>query len=211
MEKKVSTIIFDFGNVLIDLDIPGFYQKIWQLTGIRPEEEKQAFAEIMASYERGSIDTDLFINRLIRLSKNSVQARDIVQCWNSMLLGIKPETLHFLKDLKTKYKTYILSNTSPLHIEWVHNHLKKVHGVEEFEGKFLNGAFYSHELKLAKPEPEIYRVVQSQIGVPPVEILFIDDLERNVFGAREVGWNATLHDPGKSVMETLKPFISFEK
>ncbi len=208
MEKKVSTVIFDFGNVLIDLDIPGFYQKVSELTGIRSAEDKQIFEETMSLYERGLINTDLFINRVIHLSKTSVQAWDVIQCWNSMLVGIKPETLDFLKDLKTKYKTYILSNTNPLHIEWVHNHLKRVHGVEEFEVKYLHRAFYSHQLKLAKPQPEIYKVVQSLIGVLPEEILFVDDLEKNVYGARDVGWIATRHIPGNPLKETLKSFIS---
>src|SRR5690606_18769998 len=141
--------------------------------------------------------TDLFINRMIRMSKTNVQAWDVIQCWNSMLVGIKPETLDFLKDLKTKYKTYILSNTNPLHIEWVQSHLKKVHGVQELEEIYLNGVFYSHNLKLAKPQPEIYSVVQSQIGALPEEILFIDDLDKNVQGAQEAGWTATKHLPGR--------------
>ena len=103
MEKNISTVIFDFGNVLIDLDIPRFNHNFRELMGLPREinlEEERKFHEVMASYEHGLISSEIFINSIIKLSHHSVQALDVISQWNSMLVGIKPETLHFLKDLK---------------------------------------------------------------------------------------------------------------
>ena len=50
--------------------------------------------------------------------------------------------------------------------------------------------FYSDELHLRKPDPEIYRSVARQIGTPPGKLLFIDDNAANVSAARGEGWQA---------------------
>ncbi len=47
-----------------------------------------------------------------------------------------------------------------------------------------------------KPAPEFYRYVIQRIGLPPQEILFIDDNKANVDGARAVGMDARLYNPG---------------
>lgn len=208
MEKNISTIIFDFGNVLMDLDIPGFHDRMEELTGLNQADEMTELDFHALAYEQGQIGTELFINHVIRVSKRSIQAREIIDCWNSMLLGIQPGTLNLLKTLKTHYRIFILSNTNPLHIEWVHQHLRSQHGVVNFENQYLDGAFYSHQLHLIKPDPEIYNLVQSQVAAPADQILFLDDLERNVLAAREAGWNAVVHPPGTDLESALANYIS---
>lgn len=211
MEKNISTIIFDFGNVIIDLDLHRFEHNFHALLGIPQGSDlakERAIYKIIASYERGQINTEVFINRIIKSSPQSVQALDVIQCWNSMLVGIKPEKLSFLKDLKKKYQLYILSNTNPLHIEWVHKHLTKVHNVDDFGNHYLHGVFYSHELKMAKPEPRIYHSVQLKLDIQPEEIFFIDDREENIQGARDAGWTAAIHDPGLPLRKTLHSILS---
>ena len=55
--------------------------------------------------------------------------------------------------------------------------------------------FASHLLGLVKPDPAIYRAVERETGHPGSRILFFDDLEANVRGAREVGWTGVRVDP----------------
>lgn len=203
MKKTTPTIIFDFGNVLIDLDSSRFYKNVEQLLSLESPEEWDTLREWMLRYETGSISTDLFINKLIKISPQSVQARDIIQVWNSMLIGIRPETLELLKALKMRYRTYILSNTNALHIDWVLDHLETVHNLKSFETEYLSGVFYSHELQMRKPNAEIYEYVMSSVGNSPQEILFIDDLKENVEAARNTGWQAVVHSPDRPISETL--------
>lgn len=48
----------------------------------------------------------------------------------------------------------------------------------------------SYEVGLAKPEPEIYRLMLSQLGVGPADALFVDDRAENVAMALELGMRA---------------------
>ena len=208
MEKNISTIIFDFGNVLIDLDIRGFNARIRELTGLHDEADIDPLEERARAYERGELSTELFINHVIQLSRHPLQARQIIDCWNSMLVRIRPETLNLLRWLKDQYFTYILSNTNPLHIQWVHHHLRTVHKVENFEKSHLHGAYYSHQVHLIKPDRRVYEHVVHDTGTSPEKILFLDDLEQNVLSAQRAGWNATVHPPEKNLEDTLSSYIS---
>jgi len=61
---------------------------------------------------------------------------------------------------------------------------------------------YSHEVGLGKPDPAIYALTASRLGVEPHEIAFLDDVPANVDAARAAGWHAVLHeDTGRSIAE----------
>lgn len=47
---------------------------------------------------------------------------------------------------------------------------------------------------LRKPYPEIYQLAQQKAAVPPGEILFIDNREKNLVPARQLGWQTYLYD-----------------
>ncbi|MFC6714012.1 HAD family hydrolase [Branchiibius cervicis] len=55
--------------------------------------------------------------------------------------------------------------------------------------------YFSSDLGVAKPEPEFFARVSTDLGLPVEDLLFIDDLEMNVQAAREVGLRAVRHDP----------------
>lgn len=61
-------------------------------------------------------------------------------------------------------------------------------------GDRFDGQFHSWELGVAKPDPEFFRRIVGELGVDPAATLFVDDLEPNVLGAREVGLVAEHHD-----------------
>lgn len=69
------------------------------------------------------------------------------------------------------------------------DHMRDVVGYsDEFDA-----SFYSHQLRLAKPDRAYFRAVADGLGLDPPEILFIDDLPSNVRGARSIGMRAELH------------------
>jgi FMN phosphatase YigB (HAD superfamily) len=81
--------------------------------------------------------------------------------------------------------TAILSNSGPGARE-----RERHHG---FEG-MVDDLVYSHEVGLAKPEPAVYALTASRLGVRPDEVVFLDDVEVNVEAARAAGWHAVLHE-----------------
>src|SRR5690606_40534223 len=82
MEKNISTVIFDFGNVLIDLDIPAFDRNIQELTGLDTADVPGILGKSIAAYERGEISTELFINHIIRSEEHTseLQSRENLVC-----------------------------------------------------------------------------------------------------------------------------------
>jgi len=66
----------------------------------------------------------------------------------------------------------------------------------------LDGSFYSYELGVAKPDPAYFTHIVERLGVPPEQLLFVDDRADNVAAARSVGLAAEevpQHDHGATL------------
>lgn len=186
----IKTIIFDFGNIFINLDIEGATAETLKKLDIK-EIPKEVTA-IHALYEQGFITTNEFIEFYIenfpKLSKE-----DVVDTWNNLLKNFPKERLNFLKDLKKlkKYKLILLSNTNALHIDFIK---KNVSFYDEFKACF--DAFYlSHEIHLSKPNKDIYEFVLNTHSLEASTCLFIDDNKDNINSAQTLGIKTWLLDP----------------
>ncbi|MGH3306860.1 MAG: HAD-IA family hydrolase [Nocardioides sp.] len=69
---------------------------------------------------------------------------------------------------------------------------------------------YSHEVGLKKPDPAIYALVESRLGVEPEEVVFLDDATANVEAARAAGWRAVLHRSTPGSIAELERIIAAE-
>ena len=80
---------------------------------------------------------------------------------------------------------YLLSNTNEIHWEWSceHAYPYKAFRVEDY----FEHIFLSYEMKMAKPDEEIFRKVLDDAGLDPKETFFIDDSETNCLTARSLG------------------------
>ena len=67
--------------------------------------------------------------------------------------------------------------------------------------------FISSRMKMLKPSREIFDAAAAEIGLPPEEILFIDDSQTNVDGALAAGWQAGLYVQGTDLGACVKKFI----
>lgn len=186
----IKTIIFDFGNIFINLDIEGATAETLKKLDIK-EIPKEVTA-INALYEQGFITTNEFIEFYIenfpKLSKE-----DVVDTWNNLLKNFPKERLNFLKDLKKlkKYKLILLSNTNALHIDFIK---KNVSFYDEFKACF--DAFYlSHKIHLSKPNKDIYEFVLNTHSLEASTCLFIDDNKDNINSAQTLGIKTWLLDP----------------
>ncbi len=189
-------IVFDFGNVIIDINYQRCYQNFCSLLevdwdGKIPEEVK----EWIVLLESGKITEETFFWKFQSSFNSQLNPRDILDCWNSMLTGIPEGRLEYLESIAEKYDTYLLSNTNSIHLHWVRKHLEKAYNCTDFDTRYFKKAFYSHEIGLVKPNQEIYAFITKEIGCAPSDILFVDDLKENVDAAKAYGWHAVLHDP----------------
>jgi putative hydrolase of the HAD superfamily len=185
--SKIKSIIFDFGDVFINLDKDGAMTNALQLFQMEYFEDDILLTNI--AYETGQITTIEFIDFYNNKFKN-LDKKKIVEAWNYILRDFPEYRLKFLKDLKKKkdFSLILLSNTNELHIESVKNN---VPFYEEFKACF-NGFYLSHEIKKRKPNKDIFEFVLNEHNLIPKECLFIDDTYENTKSASQMGlhvWN----------------------
>ncbi|MBK6365325.1 MAG: HAD family phosphatase [Saprospiraceae bacterium] len=202
----IRNIIFDFGGVLLDIDMKRTYD-------ILAKQLKQSMTfpdipdelrEVVVAFETGNMSVENFIWNIQNMCPDpKPQGYDVITAWNAMLIGWNTEKFNFLKQLRHHYQTYILSNTNQLHIEWVRRDLLKNHGIEDFENTYFDKVYYSFEIGKHKPSNDIYQYVLDDAGLSAEETLFIDDSLINVQSAAGLGIHVYHHDPGKDLMETF--------
>ncbi|MCF4100920.1 HAD family phosphatase [Gillisia sp. M10.2A] len=193
---KIKTLIFDFGDVFVNLD------KVATLRAMQDLEISQLSEELLLhnlEYEKGLISSKNFLSKYTS-SFSKVNEHQIVTAWNSILIDFPKYRFDFLKKLseEKKYKLILLSNTNEIHIDWIK---ENVPFFEEFKTCF--DAFYlSHEINLRKPDAEIYEFVLNKHHLKPEECLFIDDTKENTNAAEKLGiktWN--IHPKHEDVID----------
>jgi epoxide hydrolase-like predicted phosphatase len=207
IDKPIRNIIFDFGGVLLDIDYQLTYHAMSELLGV-PDLTSgipQEIRDVLFRFEKGQIGAESFIWYLQRLSKGEIpQGEDVIRAWNAMLIGWDVSKFRLLEELKARYNLFLLSNTNSIHINWVHRDLRLNHGITDFENRFFNKVYYSHEAGMRKPDAEIYHFVTKDSDILPEETLFIDDLPENIKAAQEAGWKVYNHNPNENLEEILR-------
>jgi putative hydrolase of the HAD superfamily len=202
MGNNIRSLLFDLGNVLVDIDIDGAHERLNQL--LRIDAQRPVIEKAFIDYECGRITTDIFINTLLSQSELKVQALDIIEAWNSMIVGIPDYRVEMLRQLRKKYTVYVLSNTNALHLEWIHRYVRRVHKVEAFEKELLDHAFYSHLVGDRKPNASLFKFITEDSFMTPALTLYMDDVQENLNVAARLGFNTHLVKPGDEIAEYLK-------
>ena len=208
-QQHLSTILFDLGNVLFDLDIPATERGLIRLLGPRAE-EFQTWADknrFFNRYETGDITDIEFVDQILDFCPPHAQRQEIIDAWNAMLVGIPVQRLEWLRELKMKYRVALLSNTNAFHIQWVQEYLANTHQVLQFEENHFHRVYYSHEIGYRKPDREAYQHVLDDLAIRGQEMLFIDDMADNILCARDLGIHAIRHTPGKEIMKEFQGYV----
>jgi len=192
--EKIQNIIFDYGNVIFAIDFR-IAQKALTELGIADIEDffgHKGHNNLFDDLETGTITPNQF-REGIRLHANNPSLTDeqIDAAWNSLLIGIAPETLETLLEAKKHYRTFLLSNTNQIHFDYFTGYLKKEFQVDNNDHLFEK-TYYSHEMLLRKPNVEIFEQVLRENNLNPIETLFIDDSPQHLVGAKQAGMQTLL-------------------
>jgi len=195
----IKNIVFDFGDIFINLDKKLFAE---ELQKIHISQESEEMLPILQQYEMGLVSTDKFL--AFFEERLSVSQDKLKRAWNSILLDFPKERLRFIQNLSEskKYRLFLLSNTNDLHISWIQQNW----GMEQYNAfKICFEQFYlSHEINLRKPNNNIYEFVLTMNKLAPKETLFIDDTKENTDAAKALGIHIWNLKPGKEdVLELL--------
>ncbi len=199
----IKNIIFDFGNVLLDIDEALSYQKLSLL--LDSKKSADLYTHVILPYESGLISEDAFLNRLQRRSSVVWPAINYIEAWNAMILDFPEERIELVIQLKNQFRVFLLSNTNITHLRCVRQRILKKTKIQNFEAKLFEKAYYSHELKLRKPDPQIFKFVLTDSKLIANETLFIDDKSENIWAAEKLGIR-TLHLKPEMDITNVLPF-----
>jgi putative hydrolase of the HAD superfamily len=186
--KHFDAIIFDFGAVIIDID----YHKTrdaFEKQGIKNFDELFSKAKqnnLFDNLEKGLISEIKFRDELRAISGINLNDNTIDACWNSMLLQMPSNRVEMLKKLQLHKPLYLLSNTNIIHEKAFSAAIEGEYGWNSFKSIFQK-VYLSHEIKLRKPDLEIFEKVLSENNLNPSTTLFIDDSPQHIEGARKAG------------------------
>jgi putative hydrolase of the HAD superfamily len=201
-------VVFDFGAVLFT------WQPIEIVASVFPERvatpaQATQLAQAMfghedwLDYDRGLIEMEAVVERLssrLKLDRDAVHS--LVQSIGDRLLPID-ETVAVLHALQAKRQAgegvtglYFLSNMP-------HPYARELEQKHAFLQHF-DGGIFSGDVRLSKPDPAIYQLLQSRYQLRPESLVFIDDLHANVLAAQGLGWQGVhLTDP-HTLADTLR-------
>lgn len=183
----INTLIFDFGDVFINLDKKGAMDNALKIFNLVDFEKDMINANV--EYEIGKLSTEKFFSFYTHKFPHLTEY-EVIDAWNYIIKDFPEHRLKFIQDLakEKKYKLILLSNTNASHIDFIKENV-------EFFNDFKNcfDAFYlSHEINLRKPGTTIFDFVIDKNNLNPENCLFIDDTKENTDTASKMGfhiWN----------------------
>ena len=180
----IKNIVFDMGNVIIRFDPELFMVRL----GLAEEDRKLLKRELFVSLEwsrmdRGSLTDEEAAEIVCRRVPERLHdaVRRLVGMWDRPILPVEG-MYDLVEELRGMgYGIYLLSNASFRQ----HDYWPRVPA-----SKFFDGTLISADVKLVKPQPEIYRLLCDKFSLIPEECVFIDDSTSNAEGAYFCGINA---------------------
>jgi putative hydrolase of the HAD superfamily len=187
--QNIKNIIFDYGNVIFNIDFTKV-QQAWKNLGINNADEFYGHHQqdpVFNLLERGEITNAAFRDRIrVLAQKPDLTDQQIDDAWNAIFVGIPAGNHELLLKLKTKYRTFLLSNINAIHYDYVHKYLKSKFGIPNND-QFFEKTYYSHLTGKRKPEAAIFEQVLNENNLIPAETLFIDDSPQHLETAKQLG------------------------
>ena len=174
-------VIFDLGGVLADF---GGVGPMRELAGVRTDEEvweRWLACPWVRAFERGACPAEEFAAGLVQEWGLPISAQEFLDSFRSWLVAPLPGADVLVRSVKEHLPVGCLSNTNLVHWE----HAAGWPLVDLFDYRFL-----SFQIGLLKPDRDVFEHVARSVGVPPAEVLFLDDNLLNVDAARSAGFDA---------------------
>lgn len=197
----IRAIVFDIGGVLEITPDLGLTAKWEQHLGLRRGEIDE---RLMDTWRGGSIgtiteeDVHRNVGQLLGLSQEQLTAF-MTDLWQEYLGTLNVELTDYFRSLRPKYQTAILSNSfvGAREKEQAHYHFDEV----------CDFIIYSHEVGMSKPDPRIFALTCERLGLPPGEVIFLDDREVIIDAARAFGMQGILFKDNAQAIADIETCI----
>lgn len=178
----IEVVLFDLGGVLVDI---GGIGDLGAFAGESSEDElwrRWLACPWVRRFERGHCDADSFSRGMVDSWSMSIEPEVFLEAFASWPRGLLPGARELVRSISTTSRVGCLSNTNAIHAD---RHWTEFGIADLFEERFL-----SHEMGLVKPDRAAFEYVVEALECPAERILFLDDNQINVDGARAAGLRA---------------------
>lgn len=197
----IRNIIFDLGNVLLDFDPDQYLIDLNYQGEIKERLKSEIFeTEEWLMLDRGTISQEKAVKIWQQRNPDlKAEISDVMAEWEK-ILKVKNESLEILKSLAAKdYNLYILSNFHKKAFNYVNS------SYDFFD--YFDGRVISADVKMIKPETEIYDYLLEKFNLKAEESVFIDDSKKNIEAALAKGIRVIHFKDAESLAEELKLYL----
>lgn len=202
---SIGFVYFDLGKILLDFDFQIACRNIADLLGVSQRHVQATVYDsgLEDRFERGELSPDEFnvaVCQAVGVTGNPPPVAALMDAISDMFTPIDA-MIGVMERVRVGGRPIgILSNTCHGHWDWV---MRQTYEVMDAK---LDATILSYQVGVMKPSPKIYEVAEAAAGVPPNQILFIDDKHENVDAARARGWHSRQCLGGASAIAVLTQF-----
>ena len=175
-------VLFDYGDVISEPQSNADRAALVAEAGVPPEAFWHGYQTHRDELDAGRIDAEEYWRRVGGELGADWDDAAVQRLWTLDVrswVSANPAVVHILVELAAGgTRLALLSNAAPEYAS-----------LFRFAptGRFFERILVSGELRMLKPEPEIYRHAADELGIDPRRIVFVDNREENVRGAEAVG------------------------
>jgi len=193
---SIKAVVFDYGQVISFPQDPMAIGRMAELAGVERGKFEAALWALRGEYDRGTIDAKQYFREVLsglRVSLDEGKIDEMIKIDFLSWVNINPKTVALMEDVKKAgYTLGILSNMPHDFLVWARENLPVF--------SLPHAGIFSCEHNVIKPEEAIYRKLLAALDDKGVtaggEVVFFDDLVKNIKGAEALGINAILwNDP----------------
>ena len=199
----IKNLLFDLGGVIFDIRRERCVKAFEQLGLAEADSlldnacQRGVFLEI----ESGTIEPDEFRNRIRAMIPHDVTDQEIDNAFCQFLIEIPRHRLEALRQLRNRYRIYMLSNTNA--IMWNSKIAENFRQEGLTVNDYFDGIITSFEVKAVKPDRKIFECVINRLGINPAETLFLDDAQGNLDSAATLGFHTALVAHGSEFIDLI--------
>jgi len=201
--QHINNVIFDLGGVILNISPEKTVEEMKKL-GISNFDRLYSQLKQNETFdllEKGMLSEDQFVAEILQHVDKHLEKKKIIEAWNALLLDFPEERVALLDELNKsgRFRTFLLSNTNGIHKK-TYNEDLYTRFSKRLEDLFEK-AYFSHEIAMRKPDPEIFQYVLRREKLEPSETLFVDDSEVNIAAAERLGLETFHIKDGVSIID----------
>lgn len=181
----VQAVVFDIGNVLLEWNPEGFYDRV-----IGPARRNTFFAEADVNEMNRRIDLGHpFTETVYAHSEAMTEWRDEIRMWHDNWIEMASPAIDHSVRLMSALQArgipvFSLTNFGVESYDIATSHYPFL---KAFDRDFISG-----HMKVMKPDPRIYEILETETGLRGDALIFTDDKPENIDAAAERGWRTHL-------------------